>query len=85
MQDRQIRFTFMGALATITGVIAFGLAIACFVFDSHPIGLLGIHFAIGSALFRVRSWLCILADREQNAFELGRDSVQASERVRSLR
>lgn len=76
MQDRQISITFMGALATVCGLIAVGFAVTSFVLHSHLIGLLGIHFAIGSALFRVRSWLYIMSCREQNAYEIGRESIK---------
>lgn len=76
MHDRQIHFTFMGGLATACGVIAVALAVGCYVFDDNKLGLLSIHFAVGSALFRVRSWLCILAGRERAAFDMGRESAK---------
>lgn len=75
MHDRQMQFSYMGALAVFAGVIAIGLAVACFFWDSRPLGFLGIHFAVASALFRIRSWLCVLSSRERDAFEMGRESA----------
>lgn len=76
MNDRHVEWTYTGLLATLLGVAAFVLAGACFVVDSLAVGFLSIHFGIGSALFRVRSWFVLVVDREKRAFELGQEAAR---------
>jgi hypothetical protein len=77
MHDHDIHLSISGALAAVTGVLAvIGLAL-CAMYGSMLFGFISVHFAAGSCLFRVRSWLCALRAREANAFTLGADSVRS--------
>lgn len=77
MNDRQMQLpvTVAGLLAALLGVAALGLVIMSFFDHSFAVGILSVHCAVGSALFRVRSWLCGMSRRERDAFEFGRESV----------
>lgn len=83
MNDRQMQLpvTIAGVLAAVLGVAALGLAITCFFTDSFAVGIFSLHCAVGSALFRVRSWLCGMTRREQTAFALGQESVRQLHKV----
>lgn len=77
MNDRQMQLpiTVAGVLAAFLGIAAVGLAITCFFTDSFAIGIFSLHCAVGSALFRVRSWLCVLGQRERDVYMMGVESA----------
>lgn len=81
MHDRSLHFSYTGALATIAGFIALVLIVLTFICQNYALGFLSMHFAVGSALFRVRSWFCAMGEREMEAFNLGRQSGPELRRV----
>lgn len=79
MRDHRFQISTTKGGALTLGAIGMGLLIANVFTTSRNdhVGLLGIPFICASAVLWVRSMLCSMAERERNAFDLGKDSVRS--------
>ena len=76
MNDRTVSFTStLAAGLWIIGALMVGFDM---VTDFERLGRVGLMVAMGGATITVRSWMCRMAHREQNAFEVGRDVGRAA-------
>lgn len=76
MQDKSVSATTV--IATAMWVVG-GLMTLVELFTRLDIGSLGIVIAAGGATLNVRRFFCQLAERDRNAFELGRDYASSHE------
>jgi hypothetical protein len=75
MQDRNV------SLTTVCAAVLWALALVLIfleLFTRIETGDLGVVASVGAGVLFVRGFFAELAEREQNAFELGRDSVDPS-------
>lgn len=73
MQDKRVSLT--GISAAALWVLSVAMVIVD-VFTDVNSGDLGIIAGLGAATLTIRGYFVDLAAREQNAFEIGRDSVR---------
>lgn len=83
MSDRSISFT--SAVSAALWVLGVMLVMLDIALGEDAIGRLGFVVAMGGATLSVRSFICTLAYRERNAFEMGREYAEGQRAVRSLR
>lgn len=77
MHDRTTAISLTQLCAATLGFLGLALVIANCWMPNDDLGFLSVPFVAGAALLRIRSWFCLMTQRERNAFEIGRDSVRS--------
>lgn len=72
MNDRYISMSSFGILATLAWLTAAALVAAGIAVDRSSVGQFGLLAAGGGMVLNVRAGMSRVAERERNAFELGR-------------
>lgn len=82
MLERHVQISLLRISAAVCALLGWACVIYNFTTPTDAEGLVGIMLMAVWAVLRVRSFICELAQREVEAFELGR---RAADAVRSIR
>lgn len=81
MNERSLNVPIASTLSVVAAIIAVGLIGANFFRPDEHLGFLAMPFLALAVVLRIRSWFCVMSERERDAFLLGRESGKASVRA----
>lgn len=81
MNERNLNLPITTVLFAASACIALGLIGVNFLRADEHLGFLAMPFLALAVVLRIRSWFCLMTERERDAFILGRESGKASVRA----